>query len=294
MPFLKVTQCELCGAETIDSVDREHNICRCERCGFVFDSPRPNPADVSDFYSRKMRVEVSSALPSTKLRANAIRLNRILKYKKSGELLDIGAGIGDFLSIARSRFRVFGTEVSDTGIEVARNLWGVFLKKGDPRLFCGQKFDVITLFHVLEHVHSPRQTILECHKLLKDDGVLILVVPNEITGIRPLMVRILKKFGVRPFTSYGQLGLPKLTLDGTLKEIHLSHFTESTLILLLHLNGFEVIENTLDPAYAAGGMQQLLYHVLYVVLSIVKRFTGMNFFIAMWITAKKRQLKPGS
>lgn len=102
----------------------------------------------------------------------------ILKYhKKPKNLLDIGSGTGDFLSASKQyNISSIGTEPN----EQARNL---SLKKGNTVVkqiedIQNRKFDVITLWHVLEHVYHPTEYIKQIKDRLDDNGILLIAVPN--------------------------------------------------------------------------------------------------------------------
>lgn len=93
------------------------------------------------------------------------------------KLLDIGAGTGDFLSVAKSR----GWNIS--GVEPDADARNLALVKDihletDTNVFPSKAFDVITLWHVLEHIPDLDKQITELKRLLKDDGVLVIAVPN--------------------------------------------------------------------------------------------------------------------
>ncbi|MEM9077467.1 MAG: class I SAM-dependent methyltransferase [Bacteroidota bacterium] len=96
---------------------------------------------------------------------------------KSRKLLDIGAGTGDFLSLAKSEgYVVEGVEPSPKAREKAKEK-GVELKK-DLNEVAEVDYDVITLWHVLEHLPNLKVQIKTISNILKDDGVLIIAVPN--------------------------------------------------------------------------------------------------------------------
>lgn len=106
------------------------------------------------------------------------KLNWIEKERSGkGELLDIGAGTGDFLAKAKKRgWSVTGMEPN----EAARNLSsekGIPLLKNSETL-TSHSFDVITMWHVLEHVPDLEKQISELHRLLKPGGILLIAVPN--------------------------------------------------------------------------------------------------------------------
>ena len=102
-------------------------------------------------------------------------INSLKKNDKS--ILDIGAGTGDFLSFIQSEFRsVTGIEPNQKARELAQEK-GIFLEQ-DLKDVKGKLFDVITMWHVLEHVPNLEETIRDVEALLKPNGILIIAVPN--------------------------------------------------------------------------------------------------------------------
>ncbi|WP_211222981.1 class I SAM-dependent methyltransferase [Salinimicrobium terrae] len=106
------------------------------------------------------------------------KLNWIQKGKTSGgKILDIGAGTGDFLLAAKRRgWKVFGAE-PDSGARELASKKGLGLQK-ETSSFQDNSFDVITMWHVLEHVPDLQEQITELYRLLKPDGLLVIAVPN--------------------------------------------------------------------------------------------------------------------
>ncbi len=94
-----------------------------------------------------------------------------------GKILDIGAGTGDFLLTAKEN----GWQT--IGVEPSPRAKGIAIKKGisfveDTKELENHSFDVITMWHVLEHVPDLDTQIKELKRLLKSDGTLIIAVPN--------------------------------------------------------------------------------------------------------------------
>nr|WP_285897023.1 class I SAM-dependent methyltransferase [Antarcticibacterium sp. W02-3] len=99
------------------------------------------------------------------------------KFPERGRILDIGAGTGDFLLEAKKRgWKVNGIEPNIKARELALEK-GVKIDK-DAGNFKSGKFDVITMWHVLEHVPDLRAQVIEVEHLLKKGGLLIIAVPN--------------------------------------------------------------------------------------------------------------------
>lgn len=94
-----------------------------------------------------------------------------------GSLLDIGAGTGDFLVAAKNNnWKVFGMEPNSSARNLAKEK-GLILES-DINAFQNQKFDVVTLWHVLEHVPNLDEVVDQLSNLVKTGGTLIIAVPN--------------------------------------------------------------------------------------------------------------------
>jgi len=101
--------------------------------------------------------------------------NSISRPEKN--ILDIGAGTGDFLKVCKvNLWNVFGTEPDIEARNIAAKK-GVLLHK-DVSHFTDKKFEIITLWHVLEHIENLEEYISTLEKLLTKNGTLIIAVPN--------------------------------------------------------------------------------------------------------------------
>ena len=112
----------------------------------------------------------------------SIALKRKLKLINSFDLpgkslLDIGAATGDFLATSKNGgWDVTGTEPNEKARSIASHQ-GIELLENSNRLK-KQSFDVITLWHVLEHIENLSECISQLNELLKDDGRIVIAVPN--------------------------------------------------------------------------------------------------------------------
>jgi 2-polyprenyl-3-methyl-5-hydroxy-6-metoxy-1,4-benzoquinol methylase len=114
------------------------------------------------------------------------RLRKIKEYCSRGRILDIGCGRGLMLSMAKEDgWDTYGLEINDETAFHARNEYGLDVRTGSilETGFEAGTFDVITIWHVLEHVEDPVGTIRECHNLLKPGGTLAIAVPNTLRQI---------------------------------------------------------------------------------------------------------------
>lgn len=94
-----------------------------------------------------------------------------------GIILDIGAGTGEFLSVARQDgWKTIGVEPSDKAKAIAKSKGVSFVEQTSE--LESHSFDVISMWHVLEHVPDLNQQIKELKRLLKPNGTLIIAVPN--------------------------------------------------------------------------------------------------------------------
>ena len=154
--------------------------------GILQTVPIPNPDQIGQYY------ESESYISHTDSKENLIdkiyqfvknysikrKYNTILKYKKEPKtLLDIGSGTGDFLSASKQyNISSIGTEPNEQARTLSRKKGNTVVKNLDE--IPNQKFDVITLWHVLEHVHDPATYLEKINSLLNENGLLLIAVPN--------------------------------------------------------------------------------------------------------------------
>ncbi len=99
------------------------------------------------------------------------------EFGGTGSILDIGAGTGDFLKKAKTEgWNIYGVEPNDKAVQISETK-GVHLKLSIDD-FAGQQFDVVTLWHVLEHLPNLEETIKKIESLVRPNGILIIAVPN--------------------------------------------------------------------------------------------------------------------
>jgi 2-polyprenyl-3-methyl-5-hydroxy-6-metoxy-1,4-benzoquinol methylase len=235
--FWEEVCCPLCGGERyrplLEAQEGQggtgmwFGMVQCNKCGLCFTNPRPVADSLPQFY----RPDYSCHRPRTRLGESAVRrrfLPRLRRWRPpfpwqgDGRLLDFACGGGRFLARMKEyHWQVTGIDLSSRCVARAREATGLRILVGtlphpelDPN-----SFDVITMWHALEHVADPRQVLVEARKLLTWNGKLVVTVPN----LDSLAFRI---FGAH---WYG-LDLPR----------HLTHFTPRTLRLLMERAGFRV------------------------------------------------------
>jgi 2-polyprenyl-3-methyl-5-hydroxy-6-metoxy-1,4-benzoquinol methylase len=164
---------------------------QCSDCGFVYTNPRLSAKMLETYYSKMYLLEGLDVPKSLKEflgdRHKEIWFSKerdlglVLGAKSEGRLLDIGCASGTLLWMAKNKgFKVKGVEVGRKPAEFAKNELGldVFCGQAEEACFQDREFDVVTMIHSLEHVPDPRRVLKEIHRILRDDGIFIAVVPN--------------------------------------------------------------------------------------------------------------------
>lgn len=159
---------------------------RDEALDLLVTNPKPDEKNLPKYYESDDYISHTDGKRSLFEKAYHFIKNIALKnkldlidslQKGKGNLLDIGAGTGDFLSVAKNNGWI------TTGIEPSEKAKSIALKKGvsfvdNTKTLENHSFDVITMWHVLEHVPNPEEQIKELKRLLKPTGTILIAVPN--------------------------------------------------------------------------------------------------------------------
>jgi SAM-dependent methyltransferase len=209
----------------------------CKTCGLMFLNPRPSDAVLRSFYDDTYKEDVNYLEVSNH---NIFLLRKILKliesHKKTGKLLDIGCGTGTFLDLAKSRWEPHGIDVSPSSVEKAKGKYGLNIVCGElgEGFFPAKYFDVVVCLNTLEHIGGPVDFVREVRKILKDDGLFLVKVPDiDFYVSYPVsrLINILKKY------YFGVIG--KKPIFWGYRREHLYYYNRRTLALLLKSCGFK-------------------------------------------------------
>jgi SAM-dependent methyltransferase len=244
---MESVRCNLCGADDGPVLFRkkdkfriseeEFSVVECSRCGLLYLNPRPGQDEIAKFYpgsySWKEGLEASSSLTRLLRAMEKSYRYHLLKGevakviqvagKSTGNILDVGCGTGDRLEVFRSRgFQTFGVEISGSA-DYAAEIMKLNVRKGDlfEACFPDAYFDMVTLYHVLEHTHDPIHVCKEIGRVLKEDGCLVIQVPNKASWQYGIFKRRWAAFDV-----------PR----------DLYYFSPKTLKALLEKAGFDVVK----------------------------------------------------
>lgn len=185
--------CALCGADDADTllVDRVPRrgsagappwafpVKRCRACGFVYVSPRGSGAVFNNLSGGAARRDAAVANRPV-YTAGLARLRR-LGLPDQATVLDLGCARGDFLDFARAAgLTVEGVDLHPGLAEEARRR-GYTVHTGDLRDLAdalGTRFDLVTLWDVIEHVDDPVGVLAACRKILRPGGLLLFHTGN--------------------------------------------------------------------------------------------------------------------
>ncbi len=295
--YYDVVTCAACGSGQLEPWGKEvdqYRLVRCGRCGFVCVGHRPTIAAITEYYSSPSQYDVWEAALDARQKMWTNRVNLLKKMPLRGSLLDVGTGIGQFLAVVRPLVdRVTGTEVSSSACEAAKRLYDLHVRHGVLEdIPFTERFDVITLFHVVEHVDNPAVTLTTCARLLDDQGLIAMAVPNEIQGLRFVLTRLLCRIApgliARPFFT------PPINLSVPDQEIHLSYFTPRSAARLFETCGFEVQAILPDPYYPVkNNVMTMAKASWYQVSRVIQRLTGHVSYDAFVVVGRKRQASRG-
>ena len=169
----------------------EFEIKQCTGCGLKFTSDAEDEDSMGAYYQSDKYISHSNTgkglvngiyhLVRRYMLRRKRKLIETITGKKKGLLLEVGAGTGFFLKAMKKHgWQVTGTEKNPEAQKFAKDKFNLELK--DPEAIFrlnSEGFDVITLWHVLEHIHKINENIEAFCRLLKPDGKLIIAIPNR-------------------------------------------------------------------------------------------------------------------
>jgi SAM-dependent methyltransferase len=188
--YEQIARCKICASDRFVQITQAPlvNYYRCVRCTVVFLNPQPTIETLKQQYTHPELLTTGPAsahcthVPFHLKEIYRTRLRNVLRYKAQGDLLDVGCGMGDFCILAKEAgFRVFGTEFSDQYAEVTKRVAGaehIYIGRLQEIDFGNRTFDVISLWHVFEHLPDPLPTLVSLKGLVKPGGLISIEVPN--------------------------------------------------------------------------------------------------------------------
>jgi len=192
-----LTNCPVCNSSSSElfltckdhTVSREtFDIVRCISCGFKYTNPRPELNVLGNYYKSEDYVShsntkkgfINSTYQTVRKYTLIKKLQLISKYYKTGKVLDIGSGTGEFLNICKNaKWETIGIEPSDDARNMSITNYSLDIRKEEEIAnLISESFDIITMWHVLEHVPDLNTRIEDLKRLIKPNGIIIIAVPN--------------------------------------------------------------------------------------------------------------------
>jgi 2-polyprenyl-3-methyl-5-hydroxy-6-metoxy-1,4-benzoquinol methylase len=166
------------------------NIDQCGSCGLRFTNPRPEKNEITNYYQSENYIShtdssqglINNVYQRVKYITLKQKINLIKKYATQTPvyLLDYGCGTGDFLRAAKdSGIKIQGVESSKEARDRAIFKGLPITDNEDFFKITEKTFDVITLWHVLEHIHDPQRVFTHLCMILKPRGYMFIALPNS-------------------------------------------------------------------------------------------------------------------
>jgi 2-polyprenyl-3-methyl-5-hydroxy-6-metoxy-1,4-benzoquinol methylase len=246
MSLETLTSCPVCHSNSFSNYlnvedytvsKKEFTIQQCNTCYFLFTNPRPDIEKIGAYYQSQDYIShhddakdlMSKLYTSVRNYTIKQKIKLINELKPGqGSLLDIGCGTGSFLQATRQAgWKISGTEPDPEARQIAAKKVGEDLYESINHIEpANRSYDVITMWHVLEHVHLLNETLDWLSGHLTAEGKIIIAVPNPQSA---------------DATHYGRFwaayDVPR----------HLYHFTKDSMALLMKKHGFKI--DTIHPMW---------------------------------------------
>lgn len=194
-----------------------YRIIKCRDCGHHYASPRPESlwSRYSGDDSDSIYMENSDQRIATSHEA----LKRIIGYKEKGRLLDVGCATGDFLTVAKTFYKVEGLELSEWSSKLAQKKGFSVHRQLLSEMKIRNHYDIVTLWGVIEHFEYPKKEIENISGLLKDGG-LVCLWTGDVSSV------VAKVLGKKWWYYQGQ---------------HIQMFTQKSICRLFESSGFKKV-----------------------------------------------------
>ncbi len=269
MIYLK--QCPVCNNKkfknwmicTDHSVSNERfNIVSCETCGFLLTNPKPKGNDINKYYqsdnyishTNKKKGLLSWLYQIIRKKTISSKIKLLKKFKTNGVHLDVGCGTGEFLyACKKNNYKTIGVEPSKLASKKAVKNYNLKISN-DVTLASleDRSIDSVSMWHVLEHIEDINSFIIQLNRILKNNGIVLIAVPNT------------DSWDCRHYGKYwAAWDVP----------IHFWHFSKKTITALLEKHGFEIIQK-----------KPMWYDAFYIsILSEEYKNGKKNYFISFLI-----------
>lgn len=227
MEYIKCALCDNKEHDFYRKID-DYRLVKCSQCGLVYLNPRPTQREIDKEYSAEYHINkiIRKELKGVEeieeeINKNIGRVEEIKHLENKGKLLDIGCGSGFFIAcLKKYGWNVSGIDISKWATEFARKKLRLNVITGTVEdVQFNEKFNIVTMYHILEHLPNPIGSLKKVLELIADDGTLIIKGPN--------------------LGSFDRIWHGKKWRGYDL-PFHLYHFTPKTYQMILKMAGFSV------------------------------------------------------
>jgi 2-polyprenyl-3-methyl-5-hydroxy-6-metoxy-1,4-benzoquinol methylase len=223
------------------------SVVECNKCSFTFIPPYfRKQISYENYKDENVANAVRNGNNFVKIERHKLRYDLIKKYKPSGSLFDLGAGWGHFMLTGQMLgYDVYGIEISEQPYLYSKNDLKLpvdhidfFDMKED------KKFDIVTMWDVLEHIDKADEVIAKCARITSKDGYIVIQVPQ-----------IDSYFAKKHKDNWKMMGLD-----------HVNYLGKKTITQLLKKHGYEV--KTIKSSF------EIKLFIMYTILPLLKRLRG--------------------
>jgi len=244
--------CCVCGNTTptefkINYQKENFSVIECKKCLFNFVPPYfRKQISYENYKDENVTKAVRNGNNWVKIERHKLRYQLIKKYKPSGSLFDLGAGWGHFMLTGKMLgYDVYGIEISEQPYLYSKNDLKLpvdhidfFEMKED------KKFDIVTMWDVLEHIDKADDVIAKCARITAKDGYIVIQVPQ------------IDSYFAKKYKENWKM----MSLD------HVNYFGKKTITQLLAKHGYKV--ETIKSSF------EIKLFIMYTILPIIKRLKG--------------------
>lgn len=222
-----VRHCEICSGCDVEVIHRQHflfptlfepvhyDVVSCQTCGFAYANDIPDQSALNQFYQaaeHHLHAELPPGL--ARIHADFFRfVHDHASLASDARILDIGSGMGHFLHhFQKAGFKdLQGIEPSPAAAELARNTYALNVHSASVDSFAaGERFDLVSLCGVLEHIADLRRSIERISALVRDGGYLFIAVPDASTFGRAVPAEPFLEFALEHINFFSATSLDNL------------------------------------------------------------------------------------